>query len=240
MAAGSPSFRESVSEWPRARDGASALGSAWARRFLAALLLPQGSVLAALGSLARHARSAWVPFPASSPESALRRGEESQKLAVYSVRSATVSVLVSPASLVSHLTASENPQALRKVSLQAGLVERTYFLQPLHLAKHLAHLTILPEHFCLAIVSVQVGPMSPVFRPALSENRQAFRKVWLPAGLVERASFLQPLHLAKHPEQHSPSANSRQVSLNWAVFSSQQPPSESRSRRAIQLRQEIW
>ncbi len=36
---------------------------------------------------------------------------------------------VSPASLVFRLTASENPQALRKVSLQAGLVERTYFLR---------------------------------------------------------------------------------------------------------------
>jgi hypothetical protein len=170
-----------------------AAGSAWARRFLAALLLPQGSVLAALGSLARHAGSAWVPFPASSPESALRRGEESQKLAVYSVRSATVSVLVSPASLVSHLTASENPQALRKVSLQAGLVERTYFLQPLHLAKHPAHLALLPEHFCLAIVSVLTRPASSVFRPALSENRQASRKVSLQGGLVERTYFLQPL-----------------------------------------------
>ena len=89
-----------------------AVESAWVWRFLAALLLPQGSVLAALGSLARHAGSAWVSFPASSPESALRRGEESQKQAVYSVRLAAVSVLVSPASLVFHLTASENPQAL--------------------------------------------------------------------------------------------------------------------------------
>ena len=128
-------------------------------------------------------------------------------------RLATVSVQVSPlASSFFRPALSENRQAsrkvsplakhqaLRKVSLQAGLVERTYFLQPLHLAKHLAHLTILPEHFCLAIVSVQVSPMSPVFRPALSENRQASRKVWLQAGLVERTSFLQPLHLAKHPE----------------------------------------
>jgi len=166
-------------------------------------------------------------------------------------RLATVSVQVNLLTSVFRPALSENRQAfrkasalakhqaLRKVSLQAGLVERTYFLQPLHLAKHLAHLTILPEHFCLAIVSVQVGPMSPVFRPALSENRQAFRKVWLPAGLVERASFLQPLHLAKHPEQHSPSANSRQVSINWAVFSAQQPQSESRSRRAIWLRLEV-
>jgi hypothetical protein len=166
-------------------------------------------------------------------------------------RLATVSVQVNPLASVFRPALSENRrafrkasalakhQAIRKVSLQAGLVERTYFLQPLHLAKHLAHLTILPEHFCLAIVSVQVGPMSRVLRPALSENRQAFRKVWLPAGLVERASFLQPLHLAKHPEQHSPSANSRQVSINWAVFSAQQPQSESRSRRAIWLRLEV-
>jgi len=146
--------------------------------------------LASSGSLARHAGSARVLFPAFSPESALRRGEESQKHAACSAqavdyllalaldlrpagslvilvgpesamalershsagsllarlailpehfRSATVSVLVSPASLVFHLTASENPQALRKVSLQAGLVERTYFLQPLPLAKHPAH-----------------------------------------------------------------------------------------------------
>jgi len=92
-------------------------------------------------------------------------------------RSATVSVLVSPASLVFHLTASENRQALRKVSFQAGLVERTYFLQPLHLAKHPARWAILPEHFRLEIVSVLASPSSPVFRPALSESRQASRKV---------------------------------------------------------------
>ena len=259
MPAESPSFRDSVSEWPQARDGASA----WAWRFLAALLLPQGPVLASSGSLARHAGSARVLFPAFSPESALRRGEESQKHAACSAqavdyllalaldlrpagslvilvgpesamalershsagsllarlailpehfRSATVSVLVSPASLVFHLTASENRQAsrkisslakhqaLRKVSLQEGLVERTYFLQPLHLAKHPAHLAILPEHFCLAIVSVLASPASSVFRPALSENRQPSRKVSLQAGLVERTYFLQPLHWAKHPE----------------------------------------
>jgi hypothetical protein len=208
--------------------------------------------LAALGLLARHAGAAWVSFPASSPESALRRGEESQKHAVYSAqavdyylsalasdlrpagslailvgpespmalehsysagflsahlailpehfRLATVSVQVAPASSVFRLAASENRRASRKVSLQAGLMERIYFLQPLHLAKHPAHLAILPEHFCLAIVSVQVGPVSSAFRPALSENRQAFRRVSLQAGLVERTSFLQPLHLAKHPE----------------------------------------
>jgi len=207
--------------------------------------------LASSGSLARHAGSARVLFPAFSPESALRRGEESQKHAACSAqavdyllalaldlrpagslvilvgpesamalershsagsllarlailpehfRSATVSVLVSPASLVFHLTASENRQALRKVSLQEGLVERTYFLQPLHLAKHPAHLAILPEHFCLAIVSVLASPASSAFRPALSENRQPSRKVLLQAGLVERTYFLQPLYWAKHLE----------------------------------------
>ena len=83
------------------------------------------------------------------------------------------------------------------------------------------------EHFRLATVSVQVNPLASVFHPALSENRQASRKVWLPAGLVERASFLQPLHLAG------------QVSINWAVFSAQQPQSESRSRRATWLRLEV-
>ena len=75
-----------------------------------------------------------------------------------------------------------------------------------------AHLAILPEHFRLATSSVQVSPAASVFRPVLSANRQAsrkvsplakhqaFRKVWIQAGSVERASFPQPLHLAKHPE----------------------------------------
>ena len=63
-----------------------------------------------------------------------------------------------------------------------------------------AHLAILPEHFRLATFSVQVSPAASVFRPALAANRQASRKVSLQAGLVERISFLQPLHLAKHPE----------------------------------------
>jgi hypothetical protein len=58
----------------------------------------------------------------------------------------------------------------------------------------------IPEHFRLATVSVQVSPLSSVFRPVLSENRQAFRKFSPQAGLVERISFLQPLHLAKQPE----------------------------------------
>ena len=84
---------------------------------------------------------------------------------------------MSPAPSVFGLARSENRQASRKVSLQAGLVEQTYFLQPLHLAKHPAHLAILPKHFCLAIVPVQVSRVSLVFRPARSENRQASRKV---------------------------------------------------------------
>jgi hypothetical protein len=62
-----------------------------------------------------------------------------------------------------------------------------------------AHLAILPEHFRLATSSVQVSSASSVFRPVLSANRQASRKISLQAGLVERTSFLQPLHLAKHP-----------------------------------------
>ena len=68
------------------------------------------------------------------------------------------------------------------------------------------------EHFRLATVSVQVSLASSFFRLALSENRraprkvsplakhQAFRKVLLRACLAERASFLQPVYLAKHPE----------------------------------------
>jgi hypothetical protein len=75
-----------------------------------------------------------------------------------------------------------------------------------------AHLAIPPEHFRLATVSVQVSPLASVFRPVLSANRQAsrqvsplakhqaFRKVLLRACLAERASFLQPVYLAKHPE----------------------------------------
>ena len=63
-----------------------------------------------------------------------------------------------------------------------------------------AHLAILPEHFRLATFSVQVIPAASVFRPALAASRQASRKVSLQAGLVERISFLRPLHLAKHPE----------------------------------------
>lgn len=48
----------------------------------------------------------------------------------------------------------------------------------------------------LATVSAQVSPASSVFHPVLSANRQAFRQVSRQAGLVEWASFLQPLHLA--------------------------------------------
>jgi hypothetical protein len=82
--------------------------------------------LALLGSLVRQARSGWLSFPASSPESALRRCEELQK-----------NVRVSWVSSVFRLVLSENRQAFRKASLQADLVERTSFPQPPQLAKHL-------------------------------------------------------------------------------------------------------
>jgi hypothetical protein len=55
--AGSPSLRESVSEWPQAHDGASRSVLALPCSTADAALR---SVLASLGSLARHAGSAWV------------------------------------------------------------------------------------------------------------------------------------------------------------------------------------
>ena len=166
--------------------------------------------MASLGSLARHARSARVSFPASSPELAWRRGGESQDLRPAgslvilvgqesplawarsdSAGSLSARLAIPPGHFRLATVSAQLSLAFRQVSLQANLLERTYFLQPLHLAKHPAHLAILPEH---------CGPVSLVFRPALSENRQAFRKVSLQAGLAEWTSFLQPLHLAKHPE----------------------------------------
>jgi hypothetical protein len=69
----------SVSAWPRAHDGASTLASAWAERLLAVPLLSRGSVSGLLGSLDRHAGSAPESLAASSPDSASRRAEESQK-----------------------------------------------------------------------------------------------------------------------------------------------------------------
>jgi hypothetical protein len=151
---------------------------------------------------------------------------------------ATVSVQVSPASSVFRPALAGNRLASRKVSFQAGLAERTYFLEPLCLAKHPAHLAVLPEHFCLATASLQASSPSSLFRPARSENRLASRKVSLQAGLVERISCQHPLHLAKRPEQHSRLAHPRQVSPNWAVVSAQYPQAESRSRPATRLRPE--
>ena len=170
---------------------------------LAADLRPAGSLVILVGQES--------PLALARSDSA---GSLSARLAIPPghFRLATVSAQPGLASSVFRLPASENRQgsrkaaplakhlAFRQVSLQASLLERTYFLEPLHLAKHPAHLAILPEHFGLAIVSVQVSPVSLVFRPALSENRQAFRKFSLQAGLAEWTSFLQPLHLAKHPE----------------------------------------
>ena len=70
---GSPSLRESVSEWPQAHDGASTRESAWAWRFLAALLLPQGSVSASSRSPAHDAASrSGLALPGSTADAALR------------------------------------------------------------------------------------------------------------------------------------------------------------------------
>ena len=55
-------------------------------RLLAAPLSPRASVWASLGLLDRHAGSARVSLPASSPDLASRRGEESQKHAVQSAQ----------------------------------------------------------------------------------------------------------------------------------------------------------
>jgi len=71
-----------------------------------------------------------------------------------------------------------------------------------------AHLAFPPKYFRLATVSLLVKRLASVFRQVLSANRQASRqispsakhpvlqKVSLRAGLVERASFLQPVYLA--------------------------------------------
>jgi hypothetical protein len=157
--------------------------------------------LASLGSLGRHAGSARGPFPASSPEPALRRREESQKHAVYSAQAVDCLLALAsdfrPAGSLVILVGSESPMALER-SDSAGSLS--------------AHLAIRREHFRLASpVSVQERPGSSVFRRVLTANRrasrevsplakrQAFRKVSLQAGLVERPSCL-PLHLEKHPE----------------------------------------
>jgi hypothetical protein len=145
-------------------------------------------VLAPLGSLARHAGSAWASFPTSS-ELALRRSEESQIRAVYSVQA------------VDHLLALASDFRLAGfLAILVGL-ESLMALERSDSAGSLAaHLATLPEHFRLATFSVQVRPAASVFRAVLAASRQASRKVSLQAGLVERIFFLQPLHLAKHPE----------------------------------------
>jgi hypothetical protein len=122
--------------------------------------------LASLGSLARHAGSAWVSLPASSPESALGRCEESQKYAVYSAQEVDCLLALAsdfrPAGSLVIPVGPESPMALGR-SDSAGSLS--------------AHLASLPEHFRLVTVSVQVSPVSSVFRPVLWANRQASRKV---------------------------------------------------------------
>ena len=109
-------------EFPQAHDGASILGLAFARKFLAALRLQEvrvlvlpgsaadaalRSALALLGLLGRSAKLVWSSSPASPPEPALGRCVESQK------------------------------EALRKASFRADSVERASFLELLLLLKHL-------------------------------------------------------------------------------------------------------
>jgi hypothetical protein len=118
---------------------------------------------------------------------ALRRSEESQIHAVYSVQAVDHLLALAPdfrpAGSLVILVGPESPMALERSDSAGSLA---------------AHLAILPEHFRLATFSVQVSPAASVFRP-VAASRQASRKVSLRAGLVERISFLQPL-LAKHPE----------------------------------------
>jgi hypothetical protein len=124
-----------------------------------------------------------VLFPVSSPESALRRCEESQKHAVYSAQAVNCLLALAsdfrPAGSLVILAGLELPMAERSdsVGYPSG------------------HLAILREHFRLATVSVQESPVSSVFRPVLSENRRAFRKVSsLPKHLAFRKVSLQAGH----------------------------------------------
>ena len=114
-----------------------------------------GSVLASLDSLARHAGSAWVSFPASSPDSALRRCEESQKHAVYSAQAVDYLLALAsefrPAGSLVILGSPESPMALERSDSAGSLC---------------GALGDPPEHFRLATVSVQVSPLASVFRPA--------------------------------------------------------------------------
>lgn len=117
-----------------------------------------------------------MSFPASSPESALRRCEGSQKHALDSAQAVDYLLALAadfrPAGSLVIPAGPESPMALKRSDSPGTLSAQ------------------------LATVSVQVNPVSSVFHPVLSANRQAFRKVSRQAGLVERASLLQPLHLA--------------------------------------------
>jgi len=119
----------------------------------------QGSGLASLGSLARHAESARALFPASSPEGTLRRVSESQKPAVNSAQ--TVDCLLA-------LVWDYQPTGCHVIP--AGLewpkaLERSDSAGPLS-----TRLAFPPEHFRPATVSVQVKPLASVFRQVPSTN----------------------------------------------------------------------
>ena len=123
-------------------------------RLLAAPLLPRASVWASLGLLGRHAGSARVSLPASSPDSASRGGEESQKHAVQSAQAVDYLLALwsdwQPAGSQVLLAGPEPPIAFQR-SDSAGSLS--------------AHLAVLPEHFRLATVSVRMRPGSAAFRP---------------------------------------------------------------------------
>jgi hypothetical protein len=85
-------------------------------------------------------------------------------------------VLLSPqGSAWASLGSQAHQAGSARVSFPASSPESALALQGSDSAGSLSHLAILPGHFRLAIVSIQ-------------------------AGWVERVSFLQPLHVAKHPE----------------------------------------
>ena len=136
-----------------------------------------GSGLASLGSPPRHGESAWASFPSPSPEAALRPGSESQKTEDYLLA----------------LVWDYDPAGSQVTP--AGL-ELPLPLEHSDSTGHLsAHLAFPPEHFHLATVSVQVKPLAPR-QISPSAKHRVLGKVLLPAGLVERVFFLQPLYLA--------------------------------------------
>ena len=128
--------------------------------------------MASFCSLARHAESARASFPAFSPEGALRRVSDSQKPAVNSAQ--TVDCLL--ASVWDHQPAGCHVIPAGLESPKA--LERSDSAGPL--SARLANLQ----------ASRQISP---------SAKHRVLRKVLLRAGLVERASFLQPVYLAKYP-----------------------------------------